>query len=418
MVCGVASFVLFLVAGKAWGDGEAIMNPNGTTSSGPSTIRKVLSWPELLAKVSPSVVAVRVPGGLAVASGFLVSENGLVATNYDVIAYDVIEFKRAVNIVRSDGKAYPAKLETVDEKADLALLRIEGGHFPFLALAVDTLPPVGTTVYAMGKGWTRTAARRNPQVLGNILTVGMVSGGQREIYGRRTYLKTTAIPTRCFSGGPLVSESGEVVGVTTGTEQPGKNLNFAVPVSVLRALIQRHESERQAAIAAEVGGTFNNSTTLQKTIAACTQAIRLDPKNANAYCNRGIANAKLGNFHEAIADSTEAIRLDPKDATVYCKCGFGFAMSGKADKAIAACTEAIRLDPNFANSYGNRGWAYLEKGELDKAIADCTECIRLDRDFTRAYHVRGLAYAKMGETEKAKAEADLSKAKRRGSQGD
>ena len=44
------------------------------------------------------------------------------------------------------------------------------------------------------------------------------------------------------------------------------------------------------------------------------EAIRLDPKDAIAYNNRGLAKSELGKYLEAISDYDEAIRLDPKDA--------------------------------------------------------------------------------------------------------
>ena len=65
-----------------------------------------------------------------------------------------------------------------------------------------------------------------------------------------------------------------------------------------------------------------------------------------------------GDYDKAIADFTEAIRLNPKIAKAYNNRGLAYENKGDYDKAIADCTEAIRLDPKFAEAYHNRGAAY------------------------------------------------------------
>ncbi len=115
-----------------------------------------------------------------------------------------------------------------------------------------------------------------------------------------------------------------------------------------------------------------------KAIEEYTEAIRLHPKFAQAYCNRGAAYADKGNIDKAIEDFTEFIRLDPKFAPAYCNRGMAYAKKGNFDKAIEDSTEAIRLDPKFAQAYNTRGWAYEQKKHSYKALSDYTEAIRLD----------------------------------------
>ena len=56
-----------------------------------------------------------------------------------------------------------------------------------------------------------------------------------------------------------------------------------------------------------------------------TEAIRIDPNCADAYCNRGRAYLTKGDLGNAIADCTEAIRLDPKNAVAYLFRGAAYA---------------------------------------------------------------------------------------------
>ncbi|KQT05781.1 MAG: tetratricopeptide repeat protein [Bradyrhizobium sp.] len=136
-------------------------------------------------------------------------------------------------------------------------------------------------------------------------------------------------------------------------------------------------------------------------IAAASDAIRRDPRDANAYYNRGNAYAASGDNERAIADYTAAIRLDPAHANAYYNRGNGYSNKGDNDRAIADYTATIRLDPAYANAYYNRGNAFSNKGDRDRAIADYAEVIRLQPANANAYFNRGNAYASKGDTDRA-----------------
>jgi len=105
-------------------------------------------------------------------------------------------------------------------------------------------------------------------------------------------------------------------------------------------------------------------------IAACTEVINDSGESAGdravAYYNRGNAHADKGDLdravadysNRAIADYTEAIRLNPKNANHYSYRPGAYEAKGDFDGAIADYTEAIRLDPKNANLYIYRGNAY------------------------------------------------------------
>ena len=82
-------------------------------------------------------------------------------------------------------------------------------------------------------------------------------------------------------------------------------------------------------------------------------------------------------FEKAIADYTEAIRLNPKYANAYCNRGATYRHKGELDKAIADYTEAIRLDPSRSEAYNNRGVAYEQMGEKAKAEEDFAKAKKL-----------------------------------------
>ncbi|WP_298244313.1 tetratricopeptide repeat protein [uncultured Bradyrhizobium sp.] len=136
-------------------------------------------------------------------------------------------------------------------------------------------------------------------------------------------------------------------------------------------------------------------------IAAASEAIRQDPKDANAYYDRGNAYAANGDTDRAIADYTATIRLDPARADAYYNRGNGYSSKGDTGRAIADYTATIRIDPAYANAYYNRGNAYSNKGDLDRAIADYAGAIRLQPMNANAYFNRGNAYGKKGDTDRA-----------------
>jgi len=122
--------------------------------------------------------------------------------------------------------------------------------------------------------------------------------------------------------------------------------------------------------------------------------MRLGPKDATHFYNRGLAYGDKKELDRAIADHTEAIRLGPDRNAIDARSGAtlsddrayadyfygrGVAYQGKGDldRAIADFTAAIRLQPRYAIAYASRGSAYEAKGECDRAAADYSEAIRL-----------------------------------------
>ena len=133
-----------------------------------------------------------------------------------------------------------------------------------------------------------------------------------------------------------------------------------------------------------------------RAITDCNEAIRLDPKLANAHLNRGKAYSDKGDFDRAIADYNQAIELNPKSSVGYNNLCDAYLDKGDNDRAITNCNEAIRLDPKFAVAYRNRGNAYRYKGEVGSAIADYNQAIQLIPKFFQAYLARGLLRSRLG----------------------
>ena len=127
-------------------------------------------------------------------------------------------------------------------------------------------------------------------------------------------------------------------------------------------------------------------------IAEYNQATKVDPKYARAYSGRGQAYYAKKDYDRAIAEYDQGIALDPKFIGCYALRGDAYEAKGDHGHAIADYTEAIALAPNYAHAYNNRGNTYFNNKDYDHAIADYTKAIALDAKNSDAYFYRGDAY--------------------------
>jgi lipoprotein NlpI len=95
---------------------------------------------------------------------------------------------------------------------------------------------------------------------------------------------------------------------------------------------------------------YKDNRDLDRAIADLDQAIRLDPKDAGAYGNRGDAWRAKGDLDRAIADYDEAIRINPKNAFWYFNRGVGNLYAGALPKALADLNQASELQPRNPNT--------------------------------------------------------------------
>ncbi|HEX8665394.1 MAG TPA: Do family serine endopeptidase [Beijerinckiaceae bacterium] len=164
-----------------------------------------------------------------VGSGFFISADGYVVTNNHVV-----DHAKTVQVTTDDGRTLDAKVIGADSKTDVALLKVtEGGNFPYVSLAKGS-PRVGDWVVAIG----------NPFGLGGTVTAGIVSARGRDI-GAGPYddfLQIDAPINKGNSGGPTFNLSGEVVGMNTAIYSPSGGsvgLAFAVPASTVQTVVDQ-----------------------------------------------------------------------------------------------------------------------------------------------------------------------------------
>jgi tetratricopeptide (TPR) repeat protein len=298
-------------------------------------------------------------------SGFIVSPDGAVVTNYHVIsnAKD-IKVKVGDKILDVEGLIY------TDKENDLVILKIKGEKLPVVKLGDIAKANVGEKVYVIS----------SPEGLENTISDGLLSG-IREITSDKKVLQITAPISPGSSGGPVFNKDGEVIGVATFLIKEAQNLNFAMPVNLVKDKIDRRkvvavknseieDYKKTAEYWFYRGVTYNELNMFKDAIEAFSRAIALNSNFANAYYNRGISYDYKGQLDMAIDDYTKAIAIAPNNAMFYYIRGTDYAAKNQYDQAIEDYNNAISLNTNYAYAYCERGTAYYNKGVIGRAISD------------------------------------------------
>jgi len=163
----------------------------------------------------------------AIGSGFVVSDTGLIATNYHVVQMAASKPEQyRIEYLSATGEANSLTLVDVDVINDLALVQASGPLTPVLPLAAAE-PPIGVPVYALG----------NPLDLGLTVVPGTYNGINQTSYHPRVHF--TGSLNSGMSGGPTLNQAGQVVGINVSTA--GNQVSFLVPVTALQHLIAEHQ---------------------------------------------------------------------------------------------------------------------------------------------------------------------------------
>ncbi|MDB2414929.1 Do family serine endopeptidase [Rickettsiales bacterium] len=171
-------------------------------------------------------------------SGIIVSEDGMIITNNHVIAG-----AEEIMVVLSDRREFDAIIELIDEKTDLAILRIDAKDekFEHLKLGDSDSLEVGDLVLAIG----------NPFGVGQTVTSGIVSALARTTVGISDYqffIQTDASINPGNSGGALINSSGDLVGINTAifSKSGGsQGIGFAIPSNMAKTVIRSSISSKR-----------------------------------------------------------------------------------------------------------------------------------------------------------------------------
>jgi S1-C subfamily serine protease len=202
---------------------------------------KTKSWPDLVQESKKAVVVIKTPN--ATGSGFIISSDGLIITNSHVI-----QDNTDIEVIFNSKESKKASIiKNGIDPIDIAILKVDGDNFDFLTLADSNNCTVGEEVLAIGA----------PLALSETVTKGIVSNCNRQLKAELSdikYIQTDSAVNPGNSGGPLINNRGEVLGILTWkiAEKGIEGLNFAIAINVAKEfrdgkLINLEETVRQMA---------------------------------------------------------------------------------------------------------------------------------------------------------------------------
>lgn len=160
-------------------------------------------------------------------SGFIVSSDGLIATNKHVVADTTATY----TVLTNDGKKYDAKVLSRDPTNDVALVKIDATNLSTLPLGDSSNIQIGQKAIAIGNAlgqYNNTVTTGVVSGIGRTITAGSTDAGSEELEG---VIQTDAAINPGNSGGPLLDVGGTVIGINTAIDSQGQLVGFAIPVN-------------------------------------------------------------------------------------------------------------------------------------------------------------------------------------------
>ena len=164
-------------------------------------------------------------------SGVILSADGYIVTNNHVI-----EDAQKIKVILNDKREFEARLVGTDPSTDIALLKIDASDLPFLTYGDSNALKLGEWVLAVG----------NPFNLTSTVTAGIISARSRNLginddqLSIESYIQTDAAVNPGNSGGALVNQKGELIGINSAiASRTGSyaGYSFAVPVTIVKKVV-------------------------------------------------------------------------------------------------------------------------------------------------------------------------------------
>ena len=360
------------------------------------------------------LLAVKSPSGEVSSSGtgFIVRPEGTLVTNYHVLVDAA-----SIDAVFSDGSRVPVVgIVKVDRIRDFAVLKLQEGIYSTLQIADSDKVKQFDSTSALGflaEGGMQVAGGESGKV---VQTYGFVLGVHPQANPDFSYIYTTTPFSPGFSGGPVVDQENNVIGVAT---VEGRSINLALPINMVRPFFQDTSSitfdelrkrDRDSKEALYYRGNFALYARgdLEEATKIFKQVLAQDPNFVLAYYDLAVAQRDSGQVDQAIQSYEKILSIHPDFPETLSNVGGFYFRNGQVDKAVQSFKRALEVYPNFIQALSNLGAVLNKLGRAAEAIPHLEKTLQLDPKFAIAHFNLGNSYFALGRLEEARKAYDQS----------
>ena len=338
-------------------------------------------------------------------TGFIVKPDGTLITNYHVLVDAV-----SVEAIFRNGDRVPVQgVVSLDRSRDFSVLKLEGDLFSTLEMGDSGRLKEYDYTSVLGYP-SQSVQMERGGLQGSLLqTYGFVLGVHPQALPGFSYIYTTTAFEPGFSGGPLVNQNNQVVGLAT---LEGRSINLALPINYIKPHLdgQKRLTFQQLLKADQVSkealyyrGNFTLYALgeLNRAIDLYQRALQIDPNFILARYDLAVAYRGLGQVQRAIAEYEKVLKLNPKFPEALSNLGGQYFRKGDVDQAITHFRKAIEVYPNFIQALSNLGAALNKQGQSQQALTHLKKALALDPEFAIAFFNLGNAYFATGQLDQA-----------------
>jgi tetratricopeptide (TPR) repeat protein len=416
----IGSTVIAVVTAK-----HGFIMPFDTSVMNPVQPEAILSQNLTQVRAISRQVTVKI-NGQAPGSGVIIARQG--QTYFVLTAEHVVATEDEYEVITPDGKQHRLDYKLVrklPDNIDLAVVQFTSAN-TYLVVSIGRSAQLKENIPIYVAGFPHTggglaAYQFSPGMLAAVVT-RPVGKGYTLAYDNNTFTG--------MSGGPILNEQGQLVGIhgaskTAYTESQGVNpasgskdgVNLGIPVdSFLQqppqvlvnlnlpvpppVVIPRKMTASDFFILGIDRQIAGNS---KAALGNYQKALQLRPNYASALLARANARSDLGDFRSAIIDYDQLLRLESNSLTAqhtltaYHNRGVARTFSNDLEGAINDFDQVIRLNPNVILAYSHRGTARWKSNNLQGAMDDFNQAIRLNPNAAIAYGGRGNVRRSLGD---------------------
>ncbi len=293
-----------------------------------------------------------------------------------------------VKVQARSGKSYPVQyIANYDDDRDICLIKVDMSDAPALPLGDSDDLKKGQMLFTIGH---REGARYEYSS-GTFV-------GKKSIDGEEN-LQTRIVTGHGNSGGPILNEKGELVGISTLFTADG--YNFSTPVNIAKIFFNFNSLITIADLNNKVSGAYEltfsaNGTYLEgkfgEALDKYKQALRFDPNYLKAMIGSAKCYTHMGMDTEALSAWQEVIKRAPNNAQANLRLGKIYLDRNMIDEAIACLQKAVNLEPQDSAVYGDLAFAYGQKKMYNEAINAYKKAVEIEPQNASGFYNLAVAY--------------------------